>query len=367
MADSDHLALKCKLHIGHRQKKIVTTPRQLLARLDFSVLRDIDGGINGTGENAAVRAKLVQMTRDNFSTAFLSALEKQPPELKASKAYPRMAAALHRASCEEIPKKKRADPGWFELAAEVLRPLIAARNSAMAKWMSSKKIGLFLSRKLADARKILRTAVANAKNEWVMEYVKRLNLANARGGSKRGWDAVKVLRAGLVKTKQALCRMMKMDDGTYATTPEQNAEVFKSHFKKLYERQPTGEPSIIDSIPNHPVMVELGEEPDGAEVRKAVMKLRCTSPGKSGQHAAMFKALADSAEAFAVVCEVVRDVWRNEQAPDEFYVGVLAILAKKGDLRLPGNYRGIMMLEVAYKIIALIVSDRCYEICEKKH
>jgi len=365
LTDSDHGAVKLKLHIGHSLKRASKTPRQLLARLDFSGLRDIDGGINGTGENAAERAKVLQATRQNFSTAFLKALEEQPPYLKDSGAYPRMADALHRASLEEVPKKNRSDPGWFELAAGVLKPLITTRNNAMTKWMSSRKIGVFLSRKLAEARKQLRIAVANAKNEWVMQYVERMNLANARGGSKRGWDAVKVLRAGLVKTKHALGRMMKMDDGTYATTPEQNAEVFQRHFEKLYERQPTGDPSIIGTIPDHPVMAELGEEPDSTEVRKAVVKLRCTSPGKSGLHAAMFKALVECDEAFSVVCEVIIDIWRNEKTPDELDVGVLAILAKKGDLRLPGNYRGIMMLEVAYKIIALIASDRCYEICEK--
>ena len=61
-----------------------------------------------------------------------------------------------------------------------------------------------------------------------------------------------------------------------------------------------------------------------------------------------------------MVCELTSIIWRDEKVPDEFDVGVLAILAKKGNLRLPGNYRGIMMLEVAYKVIAIITSDRCY-------
>ena len=43
----------------------------------------------------------------------------------------------------------------------------------------------------------------------------------------------------------------------------------------------------------------------------------------------------------------------------------LKIFPKKGDLSHPGNYRGIMLLEVAYKIIAKIVHSRLVPIAEK--
>ena len=39
-------------------------------------------------------------------------------------------------------------------------------------------------------------------------------------------------------------------------------------------------------------------------------------------------------------------------------MGLLTILQKKGDLSLPGNYRGIMLLETAYKIVAIILHER---------
>ena len=37
---------------------------------------------------------------------------------------------------------------------------------------------------------------------------------------------------------------------------------------------------------------------------------------------------------------------------------MLKILPKKGDLSDPGNHRGIMLLEVAYKIVAIIILTR---------
>ena len=41
---------------------------------------------------------------------------------------------------------------------------------------------------------------------------------------------------------------------------------------------------------------------------------------------------------------------------------MLKILPKKGDLSLPGNYRGIMLLEVSYKIIAIIIQRRLVKV-----
>ena len=50
--------------------------------------------------------------------------------------------------------------------------------------------------------------------------------------------------------------------------------------------------------------------------------------------------------------------WFTETPPAEWEIGLLSILPKKGDLSNPGNYRGIMMLEVAYKIVANILHTR---------
>ena len=45
-------------------------------------------------------------------------------------------------------------------------------------------------------------------------------------------------------------------------------------------------------------------------------------------------------------------------------MGPLRILPKKGDLSLPGNYRGIMLLETAYKIVSILLLNRLRPIAE---
>ncbi len=51
-------------------------------------------------------------------------------------------------------------------------------------------------------------------------------------------------------------------------------------------------------------------------------------------------------------------LWITETPPEEWEIRLLSILPKKGDLSNPGNYRGIMMLEVAYKVVANILLTR---------
>jgi hypothetical protein len=48
----------------------------------------------------------------------------------------------------------------------------------------------------------------------------------------------------------------------------------------------------------------------------------------------------------------------------ECEIGLLSILPKKGDMHNPGNYKGSLMLEVAYKIVANIIRKRVKPIKE---
>ena len=60
-------------------------------------------------------------------------------------------------------------------------------------------------------------------------------------------------------------------------------------------------------------------------------------------------------------------VWLTETLPIEWELGLLGILPQKGDLHNPGTYKGIMMPEVAYKMLANILHNRLKPIKESVH
>ena len=63
-------------------------------------------------------------------------------------------------------------------------------------------------------------------------------------------------------------------------------------------------------------------------------------------------------ESRKLLAKTVTDFWEKEIPPKNWNKGDLKILPKKGDLSLPGNYRGIMLGEVSYKVIAQIINMR---------
>ena len=87
----------------------------------------------------------------------------------------------------------------------------------------------------------------------------------------------------------------------------------------------------------------------------AISRLHDSAPRASGLRASAWKALADDRTTFDLIRNFVIECWESEVLPCSWEVGLLSILPKKGDLSLPGNYRGIMMLEVGYEIIGHIL------------
>ena len=55
--------------------------------------------------------------------------------------------------------------------------------------------------------------------------------------------------------------MVKKEDGSKCSTPEENAEVFRSHFEKLYGRTPTFDPTVIDLIEQNAMIPDISHPP----------------------------------------------------------------------------------------------------------
>ena len=72
----------------------------------------------------------------------------------------------------------------------------------------------------------------------------------------------------------------------------------------------------------------------------------------------------DNEETRTLLKNIVLDFWETSITVEEWETGLLKILPKKGDLGLAGNHRGIMLLEVSYKIVANILKMRLLPIEE---
>jgi hypothetical protein len=105
------------------------------------------------------------------------------------------------------------------------------------------------------------------------------------------------------------------------------------------------------------VFEEESRLPSRKEVRMAVQKLNVSGPDYTGNNAAAWKALLASERVFDWVEEYTCRFWQHQDPPADWKTNLLKILEKKGGLSLPKNYRGIMMLEVAYRYTKLLLTS----------
>jgi len=118
-----------------------------------------------------------------------------------------------------------------------------------------------------------------------------------------------------VQDAESVSRQMKKPDSTLCSTPQENATVFYEHFNHLYNREENFDAGVFVSIPYHDIVQGYDHEPTDEEIRKAIQKLRNTSPGNSGIQPQIWKCLIDHPATGPMLTNIVRSFWRTENVP----------------------------------------------------
>jgi sorting nexin-29 len=66
------------------------------------------------------------------------------------------------------------------------------------------------------------------------------------------------------------------------------------------------------------------------------------------------------------IYELIRKIWAQEKIPDEWKRSIICRIHKKGDLVECANYRGISLLNTAYKVLPNIIYARLLPYIEEK-
>nr|VZI45314.1 unnamed protein product [Spirometra erinaceieuropaei] len=125
-----------------------------------------------------------------------------------------------------------------------------------------------------------------------------------------------------------------------------------------FDTQPTS-PFLLSSaefLPS-PTYAVPCDPPSEGEVADATRKLRNNkAPGEDGIPAEIFKSYVDTLAPW--LHEVIERAWRDEVVPDDWGLGILVPILKKGDKTRCENYRGISHIDGAVKIFAIVLLRR---------
>ncbi|BHF74096.1 hypothetical protein SprV_0401718000 [Sparganum proliferum] len=149
-------------------------------------------------------------------------------------------------------------------------------------------------------------------------------------------------------------------NGGFIADNSAKVERWREHFEHHlnFNVQPTTPllSSSAEFLPSPTYAVPYDPSSKG-EVVDAIRKLRNNkAPGVDGIPAEIFKSCVDTLAPW--FHEVIEREWRNEIVPDDWGSGIFVPILKKEDKTRCKNYRGISLIDVAAKILAIVLLRR---------
>nr|VZI31962.1 unnamed protein product [Spirometra erinaceieuropaei] len=149
-------------------------------------------------------------------------------------------------------------------------------------------------------------------------------------------------------------------NGGFIADNSAKVERWREHFEHHlnFDAQPTSPlfSSSAEFLPS-PIYAVPCDPPSEEEVPDAIRKLRNNKgPGEDGIPADIFKSCVDTLAPWPH--GVIERVWRDEVVLDDWGLGILVPILKKGDKTRCENYRGISLIDDAAKIFAVVLLRR---------
>lgn len=248
---------------------------------------------------------------------------------------------------------KRARNDWFD---EECRVAITIKNAARAKLLQRRtraNLEAYRSRR-SEERRLFRRKQKQKEAEALVEIEELSQSRNTRDLFRK----VRMMRDG--RPQQPL--LCKSSSGEVLVEEERFIERWAEYFRGLLNatQAPQADPpmraastSIVDVL-----------EPSYEEVLRAITNIKNhKAPGTDNIPGELLK--YGGTALWRRVYELVLSVWREEQLPDEWKVGIIVPLYKKGDKLDCSNYRGITLLNIAYKVFANVLYRRLLPFAEE--
>lgn len=328
--DSDHylVAARFRMRLSNIRKQRPTTTR----RMNVNALKS-------------------EQTAADFSEEISRALESKTPGDTIEEIWSTCAETIKNVAESVLgntePSRREQ---WFD---EECRQAIDDKNNARQVAMqrhNTRRYREVYSEKRRTATRLLR----KKKRAFANNELRKIEDHCGRNEVRKFYQKVKRLRDG---HKSHDC-FIKDKNGNLITEAQGITERWAEHFSELLNADngepPSEEPRLINNTPRN---LDRVPPPTVSEVETAIKRLKNNkAAGSDGIPAELFK--SGGRVLLQWLHRLIEAVWTDETMPTDWNLSVISPIHKKGDKQECSNYRGISLLNVAYKILSTILCER---------
>lgn len=248
-------------------------------------------------------------------------------------------------------QKKRSKKNWYD---DECKQLVEERQKARKKMLDDPTIESIENHKESRkrARKIFRQKKRRQEREAMAKMENNYNSRNMG----QFFREVTSFKNGY---RPRLGSILKAPDDTIIADRGRVIEAWKQHFEQMLNVQ-TEQRGDIQVFSTVDFWVE---EPTTHEVKEAIKKLKNNkAPGKDNIPSECLKYGGDFLH--QQIHQLIICIWNEEQIPEAWKESIIIPIHKKGDKLKCTNYRGISLIDSAYKVLSNIMLSRLSPLVE---
>ncbi len=259
------------------------------------------------------------------------------------------------------PPPKKAAYNDFISRRDIQEKLTPLRRDRDDRWKEHRddRHSVAKKKKYFAAKKRLRRECFVLANLFWAEVAEHLQVLRRAGESRQFFADMKA--AGLEKTSRSDSMSIRDENGELLCEAEAVRGRWRRRFQALLNSG--GEDidrSIVDSVDQMPMCIQLGLEPRKEEMVAAALQAmnRWKATGPDDLCAELLQLGVDEPIILRVFHQIVVKVWKKEEVPQKWKDASIVVLYKKKDRTVCDNYRGISLTAHAGKVLLKIVAMR---------
>lgn len=274
-------------------------------------------------------------------------------DISASERWERCKSALLTTGSEVIgPYKRQKQNDWFDEECE----RVTTQKNITYKKMIQRRTRANVA-EYKNARKREKRTHRTKKREHENRQIESLENLRETNETKSFYKELNEQRKGF-KPRTILC---KDNEGNLLTDPNLILSRWVQHFDQLLNANANVD---INGENLRDGNEEEQEAPTIVEIQEALKKFKNNkSPGSDQIPAEFLK--QGGAQLTGQLHKIYEQIWTTEEMPEEWNMGIICPIHKKGDPLNCKNYRGITLLNVAYKLLSNILYGRLLPYTEK--